>query len=625
MSATETVHPLPWAPAGSGWSWEERSALGVHGACDLILRVRTPDAMGPPLPVDLQLALPIILQEQEQCAEVLERLEPDRARRAAMIELLERVLPRLLTYRWLDASEEREFVFAGARPAGLHVLSRVLDTSFKFRLEDLSHFASHGALVVMVLDAFDLTDVLDPTRILYCPAVDSPHPFKFFPVGGHGARNRDVYVKLLSRLLRQTESDEAFRARNFRELARGFQKFGPAAATPQFQEVELRLWRLLSYIAARLRVKAGRLTDTKDPDKARAFIDELHAVHGALDELVHLPSRLAAYYRSHYDLDLGRLYEQALAGLDELAKKIDCELVDRDRSIEAIAELVSEFRRIGSTSPLESLEDQDREILVAYGDVPVPPQAGGWARTYKEAIFTGAARFDVRRFSSAAVDDTSEEDLELDFDLTAPDPEPVAADDEWEDAETLVEDEGRDVDAPDDDEPLESSVEELEPAGESDLGSDEAAAEFSDLVEGLEGEEEGEPAPARPARPAPRPQPKPTPAARTRPAPAKPAGQKSRPAAAQPKPAAPAARKPTPATPHKKASGQAAAQTPSPPATRPASQPGGRGKVTPPAMQRPGTSGAQRRPAPPQKKPEPAPEAANFEDLLREAADEFGD
>src|SRR5690606_7414906 len=143
-------------------------------------------------------------------------------------------------------------------------------------------------------------------------------------------------------------------------------------------QVELRLWRLLSYLAARLRVKAGRLTDTKDPDQARGFTDEQHAVHGALDDLVHLPSRLAAYFRSHYDIEFGRLYEHALAGLTEIAAKVDCDLEDREKSIDAIAELVSEFRRLGSISPLESLEDQDREVALAYGGGEVPPVASGW-------------------------------------------------------------------------------------------------------------------------------------------------------------------------------------------------------------------------------------------------------
>ena len=41
-----------------------------------------------------------------------------------------------------------------------------------------------------------------------------------------------TYINLLLRLLKHTETDEVFRARQFRELARGFQKFGPAAATP---------------------------------------------------------------------------------------------------------------------------------------------------------------------------------------------------------------------------------------------------------------------------------------------------------------------------------------------------------------------------------------------------------
>src|SRR5690606_3884021 len=217
-----------------------------------------------------------------------------------------------------------------------------------------------------------------------CPALDSPFPFKFV-LAGQGGPNRATYLRLLSKILRQTESDETFRARQFRELSRGFQKFGPAAAMPQFQEVELRLWRLLSYLAARLRVKAGRLTDTKDPAQAGQFLRELRDVHRALDDLEHLPSRLAALFRSRFDLELERLYEMALPELDAIARRIDCDLTDRERSIDAVASLVAEFRRLGSASPLECLEEKDREIKLAYGDVEPEPLETGWARTYDAA------------------------------------------------------------------------------------------------------------------------------------------------------------------------------------------------------------------------------------------------
>lgn len=410
--------PLPFAPDRQAWSWLERSDLGVHGSADVIHRVPAEGEDGVELPPRLRRALPLLLHEQaalDACA--LESTHPSELG-LEPVQVLRRVVPRLLNFRYVEAERARDFVFGVGRPSSLHVLARVLGTSFKFRLEDLSHFATHGELVVEALDRLGVDDVLDPEAILYCPALDSPFPFKFVLVG-QGGPNRATYLRVLSKLLRQTESDETFRARQFRELSRGFQKFGPAAATPQFQEVELRLWRLLSYLAARLRVKAGRLTDTKDPEQARQFLGELRDVHAALDDLEHLPSRLAATFRSRFDLELERLYEVALPEVEAIARRIDCDLNDRERSIDAVASRVAEFRRLGSASPLECLEEKDREIAAAYGDVEPEPLETGWARTYTDAIHTGAARFDTRRFGSERVLALGEEeenlDLELDF------------------------------------------------------------------------------------------------------------------------------------------------------------------------------------------------------------------
>jgi len=418
-SMAELVHPLPYAPASAAWSYVERSELGVHGACDVLYRAPAPE--GAELPKRLRPALPVLLHEFDQARDVLDALPVEEstemvARGHGVVATLTRVLPRLLTFRYIDSEGVREFVFEGNRPSALHVLARVLDSPFKFRLEDLSRFATHGELLLHVLDGLGLPAALDPEATLYCPAVDSPYPFKFVVVG-EGRPNREVYVDLLKQLLRQTETDETFRARHFRELSRGFQKFGPGAATPQFQEVELRLWRLLSYTAARLRVMAGRLTSTSDPEQVQDFLVELRGVHDALDDLEHLPGRLAAFYRTHFDLEFGKLYEHALAELDVIAERVDCELTERRSSIDEIAATVSEFRRLGSASPLETLEEKDREILVAYGDVEVPEPKRGWARTYDEAIFTGAARFDQRRFGGSDVGDLSEEDWALDLNL----------------------------------------------------------------------------------------------------------------------------------------------------------------------------------------------------------------
>lgn len=457
----EIVHRLPYAPDRDGWGYVERSELGVHGACDLVLGLPLADGDGPELPERLRRAFPLLLHEWPlvpleglpldgpapeaasggaagQLAAVDaadDELGGDLAAAAAAaavalspaeladrIATLGRILPRLLTFHYREHERRRDFVFAGDRPASLHVLARVTGTAFRFRLEDLSHFATHGELLVSVLDAIGLPRALDPEHVLYCPAIDPPYPFKFFVVG-EGRPNREVYLEQLRLLIRRTESDEAFRARHFRELSRGFEKFGPASATPGFQKVELRLWRLLSYLAARLRVKAGRLTDARDPAQVRQFLAELRHVHAALDDLVHLPGRLAAFFRSRFDLELSELDDHALRELDQLAARVDCQLSD-PQSIDEVAELVSQFRRLGSVSSLESLEQNDIEILGAYGDVPVPALETGWARRYSSVIFTGAERFDTRRYKAPAgevgagsepAEEVEEESLDLDL------------------------------------------------------------------------------------------------------------------------------------------------------------------------------------------------------------------
>lgn len=443
-----SAQPLPYAPDRTAWSWVERSDLGVHGTADVLHRVPTATAEeGAELPPRLRKALPLLLHEAHGVELADLPGGPHDRMGLSPLQALHRVMPRLLNFRWIEADRAREFVFGVGRPSSLHVLARVLETPYRFRLEDLSHFATHGELVVEALDRLGIDDALDPEAILYCPALDSPYPFKLFVVG-QGAPNRATYIRILSKILRQTESDETFRARQFRELTRGFQKFGPAAATPKFQEVELRLWRLLSYLAARLRVKAGRLTDTKDPAQARLYLAELRDVHDALDEVEHLPSRTAAFYRSRFDLEFSKLYEHVLPELERIAKRIDCDLTERERSIDAVAGLVAEFRRLGSCSPLEALEEKDREIKLAYGDSQPEPLESGWARAYTDAIHTGAERFDTRRFGSdrALELGAGEEnlDLELDF-LNRPaasqqaEAEPSAA--EVEEAEAVVDDE----------------------------------------------------------------------------------------------------------------------------------------------------------------------------------------
>jgi hypothetical protein len=425
MATAVEPQSLPHCPDEEDWTYLERTNLGAHGACDLIYRVPVWVEAGPALPSDQAQALPLLLHEfdrQEGLAAALDAWHEKSGGHGPPAKgILRRLLPRLLSYRYSDVYTARDFIFDGYRPSSLHVLSRVLETDFRFRLEDLSHFATHAEFLITVLNAVGLPDALDPAGILYAPAVDSPFPFKFAVVGHAKIKNRETYVSLLKQLLRKTESDEVFRSRNFMELIRGFAKFGPAAATPEFQEVELRIWRVLSYLAARLRVKAGRLTDAKDEDQIAHFLAELRQVHDGLDALVHLPGRMAAFYRTRFDLELSGLHEHALTELDAIAKQIDCSFDDMDRSIDVVASTISEFRRLGSASPLETLEGKDRDIKLAYGDEDVEPLEHGWARTYSEQIFTGAQRFDTRRYDPAQLADSgtlSEEEFSLDVDLS---------------------------------------------------------------------------------------------------------------------------------------------------------------------------------------------------------------
>jgi len=448
----DEIQSLPLAPDRENWGFVERSELGVHGACDLVHRVSVWTEAGPSLPEEQARVLPMLLHEFDRQPGLAETLAAWGAgassgnghRGPSPKGVLTRILPRMLTYRYVEQKSAREFVFEAHRPSSIHVLARVLETDFKFRLEDLSHFATHGELLLKVLDRVGLHSVLDAESILYCPALDFPFPFKFSIVGQSEQKNRETYLALLKQLLRKTESDEEFRARNHRELTRGFQKFGPASATPQFQEVELRLWRCLSYLAARLRVKAGRMSDTRNDEEVPAFLSELRHVHHALEDLVHLPGRLAAFYRTRFDLELGGMYAQALEEIDAIARRIDCDFSTMDRSIEVVAEAVSAMRRLGSASPLEGLEEQDVEVKRAYGDVEVTPLETGWVRTYDEKIFTKAKRFDTRRFSVVAAsgsDILDEKEFELDVSLDFGLNEDDEADNDEADEDELDEDE----------------------------------------------------------------------------------------------------------------------------------------------------------------------------------------
>lgn len=397
------ISPLPLAPDHARWGYSPTADRGPEGPCTLV--VRSPGE-APALNDSLAAALPLLLHEfdrQEGLQSALARFErhdKDGISRPSTKSILRRILPRLVSYRFVESLGSHEFLFEGSRASSVHVLSELLETDYKFRLEDLSHFATHGEHILAITHAVGLSSSLDPDSIAYCPALDGSFPFKFVLTGRGPQSNRAAYVGLLKSLLRQTESDEDFRTRNFRELARGFEKFGPAAATPAFQQVELRIWRLLSYLAARLRVKAGRLTDATKLDKVQECLHELHQVHDSLSQLVYLPSRLAARFRNRFDLELSMLADEALPELDAIAEQIDLDLDAQQLALDEIAALVSEFRRLGSAAPIECLAEIDQRIKAAYGRGEVPPAETGWMRRYTETIYTGADRFDTRRFDA---------------------------------------------------------------------------------------------------------------------------------------------------------------------------------------------------------------------------------
>lgn len=417
------ILPLPLAANDERWGYAPLADRGAEGACTLVYRA---PAEGVALGASLSGALPLLLHEfdrQEGLGSALARFERlgKSALKPSAKTVLRRILPRLGSFRYVEKRAAHEFLFEGHRASSVHVLSRLLETKHAFRLEDLSHFATHGEHILAITHAVKLPNSIDPAAILYCPALDGSFPFKFVLTGQGPQSNRAAYVGLLKSLLRQTESDEDFRARNFRELARGFEKFGPASATPEFQNVELKIWRLLTYLAARLRVKAGRLTDATQLEEVEARLRELHEVHDSLSRLVYLPSRLAARFRNRFDLELSMLADQTRPELDAIAAQIDLDLDEQQLSVDEIAGLVSEFRRLGSAAPIECLAEVDRQVKLAYGDVEVPALEPGWMRTYTAAIYTGAERFDTRRYDSGAASGLSamfeESDFSLDLNL----------------------------------------------------------------------------------------------------------------------------------------------------------------------------------------------------------------
>lgn len=418
--------PLPYAAAHPRWSYREGSELGEHGNCSLTYGVGVWGG-NTELPATVRDALPLLFHEFDQqpglepvLVEAGRRLRAQgHARNPSPKSMLRRLVLRLVSFRYSENDQRREYIFRGQRPSSLHLLSRVFETRFRFWLEDLSHFATQGAFLLEVLDTVGIPNGIDPEAILYAPAVDALFPFKFALVGSSQQYNEEAYVGLLRSLLQQTEADETFCERNFRALMQNFSKFGPASATPEFQEVELKMWALLGYLAARLRVKAGRLTDARSLEDKIAFLGELDEIHDCLEDLIHLPSRLAALFRNRFDQELVELPKPASQELDAMARRVDADPVVR-LPLDEKARLLSKLRGLRISSPLENMLEKDRDIKLAYGDCPVPEIEKGWVRRYREEIFTGATRFDPRRFQASGemmIPDIGEEEEDLELDV----------------------------------------------------------------------------------------------------------------------------------------------------------------------------------------------------------------
>jgi hypothetical protein len=441
--------PVPAAPSGSKTTAEAASGLEDDDALEEDDKAgeadeeeeapaRAPTPLPPSqsgktitkrrrlIPQRVKRVMPLLLQEfqeldqyderemlygDERATLLLPKIRLDRKKKAvtthkgkglAAYPELKRVLPRLISYETAYMEGYRRYVFEGTRPDAIHVLTRVLETTYKFRLEDLSHYVTHGDLVLRALERLDCpTQVFDLGAIVYCPSVDSHYPFKFLLCGESSGDNYMSYTEGLRGLLEKVEKVDTFRERVFGELKLGFEKFGPGCATPEFQEVELRLWKLLGDAGQKVASAVAELLTSMKGDTIRRTLKTLHDVHEAIDACQHLPSTLCAYYRHHFDLPFGKIFEHALAAVDEIAKKIGVDLRDaRPKNVDELAQIISTIRAIPPRSPLENLEARDAALAACYKGKGPPMQAASpeWVRRYTDTIFTGTDRFDIRRF-----------------------------------------------------------------------------------------------------------------------------------------------------------------------------------------------------------------------------------
>ncbi len=341
----------------------------------------------------------------ERTTAMLPRLRRGKRKRKGDVEVrtlasypwLVRLFPRVISFD--EEGDGRKFVFSGWRPEIVHVLTRVLETPFKFRLEDLSHFATHGDHLLKVFEHLDVGPCLEQDSILYVPSADPHFPFKFNALANTKNDNYTVFVGALERIFNQTESIDSFRDRFYSQVKLGFERFGPACATPEFQEVELRLWTLVTFASTRLQLLVAEMAHTMDGPKIRSMLKEVRVLHDALDGAANIPSELMAFYRTQFNIPFAKLFEHSLAKIDEIAKTIKCDVKERPRDIESLTELITRFRRIEPADPIANMEHLEASLQAAYKKAEPPEkEKPSWVRRYNEIIFTGTDKFDQRRY-----------------------------------------------------------------------------------------------------------------------------------------------------------------------------------------------------------------------------------
>ncbi len=110
---SKATSTLPYAPDRKAWSWVERSELGgSHHGCDLLFRASCPAGEeGPELPLRLVKALPLLLHQFDLLdlsnLPGSEPVGPEAVPPPSPSAVLGRIVPRLLTYRYVEAEKVR--------------------------------------------------------------------------------------------------------------------------------------------------------------------------------------------------------------------------------------------------------------------------------------------------------------------------------------------------------------------------------------------------------------------------------------------------------------------------------------------------------------------------------------